>query len=90
MQDHTLSRNQNKRPVEDFTIVLRDGLSLPNSFRRRGKIDGQVGFLGRKISWRQRRYEMARQLIKTFPHNDLLHVGFSAGYSVENQLHDVR
>ena len=31
-------------------------------------------------------YEMARQLIKTFPHNDLLHVGFNAGRIKSNEL----
>lgn len=31
-------------------------------------------------------YEMARQLIKTFPHNELLHVGFNAGRIKSNEL----
>lgn len=31
-------------------------------------------------------YEMARQLIKTFPHNDLLHVGFNSGRIKSNEL----
>lgn len=31
-------------------------------------------------------YEMARQLIKTFPHNELLHVGFNSGRIKSNEL----
>lgn len=31
-------------------------------------------------------YEKARQLIKTFPHNEMLHVGFNAGRIKSNEL----